>query len=1053
MAKLTKYQAQAATFEHGNCLVSAGAGSGKTAVLTDRIHYLCKPRLNPINGKMEPICPLSKMLVLTFTNKAAYEMKARARQKIAADPETRHLLPEVEQAMITTFDGFALSLVKNYHYVLGLDENVTIVEDAIMNVERYRLIDQILERHFELAHDGKDDDFLALVKALCVKDERNIIELMNNAYQLAALKEDKRAFLVNYDLTFASPEYYQHLIDQYLAMIKELYARCKQIIHQYYNTDLADLDLAYISVIESCKTYDEYALAVAPLTRFPTRPKAKKGEEEDESVKEHDDALRDAMKNIFKGIKGYLRYHTQDEAISSYAGNHGYIKTIRELTVELIDLEAKFMKEHGCYRFEDIAMLARSLAKMPEIREKLCKTYSFIMVDEYQDTSDLQEDLINLISSGNTFCVGDIKQSIYRFRNANPTLFSQKLHDYGSGKGGTLIQLPDNFRSRGQVIDDINVIFSKIMTEQVGGANYLSGHALNFGNHAFDATASEEDYGIKIMPYAMDESLRKDEQEARLIVQDILYKIKTGFKVSSSKKVIVDGEETYTTVSRPCNFGDFAILTMTKSIYDTYMRVFNESGIPLAVSTEVELKDEDIYFILKNLMDFILGLKLGKVDAHMKHLFASISRSFIVGMKDEEIYHALHDGNMLDTPWVKLLLEALPRFNQMGLGEMFKEILEILEIPAKLPLKGDVMSNFERLETLYSAANTGSTFGWELEEFIAYFEDLDRYAIKLGVEMAPPESNAVKLMTIHASKGLQFKITYFPQLDRDFFVNIPGHTVLFENDLENGLGIANLDPNGVGDNIFTFIHKYKNRQEDLSEKMRLFYVALTRVEELGILVVCQHDAEKEKPLASAAMASSFRDFVSLLPSSIGTYATPDVESENEEEGASEVTPRPIIFRQVNALGEEIIKPKRPSKAIKGAVDEGALAFGTRLHRLLELSDLVSKDCQWINDDNERQIIEKVLRLPLFDDVSKAKIYKEYAFISESGQQGIIDLLLVYDDHAIIVDYKANNIDDDAYVGQLQSYYDHVSKVFHKPVQTYLLSILKAQLREVAVHDV
>ena len=1051
MAKLTKFQKQAATFEHGNCLVSAGAGSGKTAVLTDRIHYLCKPRLNPENGKMEPICPLSKMLVLTFTNKAAYEMKERARQKIAADPETRHLLPEVEQAMITTFDGFALSLVKNYHYVLGLDESVNIVEDAMMNVERYRLIDQILERHFELAHAGEDDAFLALVKALCVKDERNIIELMNNAYQLAALKEDKRAFLMDYELKYATPEYYQGLMNQYLGMIKEHYERCVGIIRQYYNTDLADLDLAYIKPLEACKTYDEYALAIAPLTRFPTKPKAKKGEEEDESVKEHDKSLREAMKGVFGSIKGYLRYQTQAEAISSYATNQGYIKTIRELTIELIDLEAKFMKEHGCYRFDDIAMLARTLAKMPEIREKLRKTYSFIMVDEYQDTSDLQEDLINLISSGNTFCVGDIKQSIYRFRNANPALFSKKLHDYSVGNGGTLIQLPDNFRSREQVIDDINNIFSKIMTDKVGGADYLSGHALAFGNHAFDTTSQEEDYGIKVMPYVMDPNLRLEEVEARTIANDILYKIKTGFKVSSYDKIIVDGEERSITVSRPCNFGDFAILTMTKSIYDTYMRIFNEMGIPLAVSSEVELRDEDVYFILKNLMDLIYGLTLGKLDVHMKHLFASISRSFIVGMKDEDIYRALNDNMMLETPWVQSLTSVLPKLKQLTLGELFKEVLEILEIPAKLPLKGDVMSNFERLETLYNAANTGSKFGWGLPEFIAYFEDLERYAIKLGVEMAPPESNAVKLMTIHASKGLQFKITYFPQLDRDFFVNIPGHTVLFENDLENGLGIANFDPNGVGDNIFTFIHKYKNRQEDLSEKMRLFYVALTRVEELGILLLCQKDDEKTIP--SVAMAGSFRDFVTLFPASIEQITPQKISEEDLDEKVNEINPRPMKFHQIDAFGQEIIKPMRPSKAIKGAVDEGALAFGTRLHRLLELCDLTSKECLWINNDNERQIIEKVLKLPLFDDASNAKIFKEYAFCSSTGQLGVIDLLLVYEDRAIIVDYKANNIDDDAYVGQLKSYYDHVSKVFHKPVKTYLLSILKAQLREVSVHDV
>lgn len=1027
----TPFQKQAMEWGKGNCLVSAGAGSGKTEVLTRRIYQLVKNN----------ICRLDQMLVLTFTNKAAFEMKARARALIAEDDKLRHLLPQVEQAAITTFDGFALSLVKSYHYELGIDEDVNIVDDAIMTVQRYRLIDQILESRYEKAAKGEDPEFDALVKAYCVKDDRHLINALLNVYSLASLQEDKREFLLHYVENHFCQSFYDSLIRDYVAYIRSLLDKYIEGAQQYKDTNLTSLDCNFLSnTFGQCKTYNELKAAFMATPKFVAKPSKKKDEKTAED--EEDDKLRKCLKAEYYDTAKYCcRFANEEEALNSYRCLKDHINVICELALELMDKESAFMKEHSCYRFEDIAYLARSLARREDIREKLRKTYTFIMVDEYQDTSDLQEDLLSLITTGNMYCVGDIKQSIYRFRNANPELFASKLDAYSKGKGGTLITLPDNFRSREQVLNDINNIFEGIMTKEVGGANYKAGHALNFGNHTFDATMKNAPYGVFAYYYDINLSMSREEQEAHIIAKDIIHKMNAKYLVSKKG------------VAKKVDFDSFAILTSSKTIYDTYARVFNEYGIPLAVSSEIELKEENIYFVMRNFFEFILGLMKNENSLRMKHLFASLSRSFAFGFNDEAIYNAIKGDTYLETNWVKTLKDSLYQFKNLSIEEIFSKLIEIFKIPAKLALTKDVLSNFERLETLFNASKTGASFGWNINDFVAYFNDLNDYDIKLGQELPPADSRAVKLMSIHASKGLQFPIIYLPQLYKTFKVSIPGNNPLIAYDLKYGIGLPNTAENAFGPTILSTLHAQMEDKENVSERMRLFYVALTRAEENAFLIVPKADLDddglpKEKPMATIANAKCFKDFVRFAEKDIHKVSLATEEKGPYKED-NPIAKRNVDFKSIKAISSPIPMPPRPSKEIKGKVDEGALVFGNKLHRLLQFSDFITKDVSWIKDPRERKLIENALNLPIFEDVDQAKIYREYEFLGEDGGKGIIDLLMVYPNKAVIVDYKTNNIDDEAYAKQLSTYANYVKKTFQKETHTYLLSILKAQVRQIS----
>ena len=260
-------------------------------------------------------------------------------------------------------------------------------------------------------------------------------------------------------------------------------------------------------------------------------------------------------------------------------------------------------------------------------------------------------------------------------------------------------------------------------------------------------------------------------------------------------------------------------------------------------------------------------------------------------------------------------------------------------------------------------------------------------------------------------------------------------------------------PNHPGETVVSMLHAAHDQQANVSERMRLFYVALTRAEENAILIQSKGKLNEEgNPIIpvrdTIASSKDFSDFMLFVKSPLKEKELA-VEPFVQLVSAKSQQERTLSFQSIQNYAKTVPLPKRPSKEIKGKIDEGALVFGTHLHRLLELTDLKTRDVSWIKDAKERALLERVLSLPLLSDSANASIYKEYQFEDEQGQTGIIDLLLVYPDHALIVDYKTSNIDDFSYDKQVKAYASYVTKAFRRPVKTYLLSILKAEVREIS----
>ena len=983
----TEEQMLAITKDNTSIIVSAGAGSGKTAVLSERV-------IDKINKGIH----VDELLILTFTNKAALEMKERIEKKIRKLGNEEEL-KRLDKAYITTFDAFCLSIVKKYHYKKNISQNLTIIDSSFMDLKRNELIDEILETKYK----EKDQRFSNLINNFCGKDDKNIKEAIILFLNNISLKIDKEEYLNTYIENHYSEEYLNKLIKE-LQELKQL--KIENINQILDEIKLYDTENFYEKTLDLVNKFIEENIKI---DRLPNIPK-----EVDEEVKNLKDNLKQELKEI-EEINEYLD-----------SGLDDYLKT-KEVQEEIIDILKKlihkldnYKKENDIYEFIDIELLACSLVQDKEIKEELKHTFKEIMIDEYQDTSDIQEYFINQIENNNVYMVGDIKQSIYRFRNANPDIFKNKYNLYKEGKHGFKIDLNKNFRSRDEVIDSINKIFDKLMDINYGGADYAKEHRLVFGNKMYLENKKETNKPV-ILTYA--DTVNKEEKEARIIATDIINKIKNNYK-------IVDKE---TNKLRSITYKDFAILLDRVSYTDTYMKVFEEYKIPLHVIKDTSILENNLLRIIKNVITFILtdDIELNN------YLRVSILRSFIFELTDDEIL-SLKDNYYQYSGLEDLKKQIRNNIDNLTPYLFIKEIINKFKIEEKLVKIGNIKENLEIIKYVYNIAETLELLGYTPYELKDYLEKISDLKFDLKLKATESENNSVNLMTIHKSKGLEFQVCYFAGLYKKF--NISDLKVAFTYHNDYGI-ITPLYSDGIKETFIKKLLKNKYLKEEISEKIRLFYVALTRAKETLIFVTKNLE---ENPKTKDKF-NSFYDFLLSV--------RPDIEEWIEEAKIEE-----IPINSENAIEKndklitkdiEIIKnnPKEKqtySKKVNTLITKEQkqnIEFGLNIHELLENTNLKEK--------SDNKYIKKLQENPLFKDIKDAKIYQEYEFYYEEDTKhnGIIDLMLEYIDHIDIIDYKLKNIEDEAYIKQLEGYRTYIKRKTNKSVNLYLYSIIDGSTKK------
>lgn len=1003
----------------GNILVSAGAGSGKTTVLTERVLHLF----------IDHHVQFPEMLVLTFTRLAAQEMKDRIRDELLKRGYS-NASSLVESSFITTFDAYALSIVKKYGYLLKVSRNVEIMDDLLYDINLAKIIDEVMNETY-LKNDPEFENFII---AHMGKNDQVIKKWLMEAYRIATLSGDFKTFIKNYSKTYLSQNFVNRKIQQVSDKVLSLINEIRELIPRIHPLAIKpvinqNMGLAAISDFEQLP-------ALLPLKKI------RKNAPRNIEYSEDEEWARLAYCNLIEKLNEIGPDCSRINLEEGYTATYPHIKVMLGLLETIDNRINDFQSSQEAYRFYEIAQMATILVGNPEVQQEIKSQINYIMIDEYQDTSDIQEKFILNLTQNNLFMVGDIKQSIYAFRQANCDIFAAKLADYQKQKNGRLITLSENFRSRKEVVEAVNNLFSKIMSLDLGGADFRHGHQLKAANPLFETKDEKgQHYGFSHLTYEEDSDEDKGVTEARLIGQDILNKISSGMMFTKK-----GGDKNNHLV--PASFGDFTILIAKKTKFGDYKKVFLELGIPLYVVESENITDTHVSRVLQNIVHLLvdwadLDLKLEKY----RHYLASILRSYLFEEHDQKILDLLNNLEVFKNhPLYALYADLVAKSENLSVGEIVEKIIQTFNFYERLPLLGEIESNKRYIATFQNLAAKFGGYGYLLHDFAQLFDLINEYEIEIKIDPSIPQEGAVRLMTVHKSKGLGFKFVYFAGFGDRY--NEPENQSAFLATLEDGF----LLPNYTLANPklrFTKMALQERIKANRSERLRLLYVALTRAMEGGVIVY-QESKTKDYVNKKLIDLASFKDLIlwgempltqiekkkePLLKTIVKTHKAPEIE---------------MSFPSLNL-------PKTPkvtarasiSPAFKEFEDIMILDYGTHLHNLLALVDLKVKNADFIHDEKDKELIQKLLNMPIFMIDDEAEIYHEWPFYDEElDLYGIIDLLIIQKDVITVIDFKTSNIDNPSYDEQVKKYCDYLSKTYLRPVKGYLASIVKTRYRQV-----
>ena len=1032
----TPEQLEAIEKSGSNIIVSAGAGSGKTAVLSERVLYKIK------NG-----VHVNELLILTFTKAAASEMKDRIRQNIESDPKYKEELNLINSSYITTFDSFALSVVKKYHYLLNISSNIAISDETIVRIEEKKIIDNI----FEELYLKNDENFQNLINSYCVKNDKylrnSILKIANKIYS-DINREDYFKFIEN---ELFSDSYLNKIMNEYIELLNYKRKNIKYELDNlsyYFDSDKMEKFNDVLNTLLNCNIEELYLISDVEFPKI-----SRYLSEEAKKAKER-------LKNAVDDLLSYSEFGSIEEIKQNINDNRNIVLTIVSIVKEYINRLIEYKKDNTIYTFNDIAELAiKVLEDNKEAREELKSSFKEIMIDEYQDTNDIQDKFIKLIENNNVYMVGDIKQSIYKFRGSNPNIFKEKYDNYSLNNGGYKIDLLKNFRSRSEVLDNINKIFELIMDNEIGGAEYKKSHEMIPGNDDYKTERiNDYDYNMNIFEYENDKNsgYKNYEVEIFAIVNDIKNKINSNMKVYDKK----------TKKLRNIRYSDFVIILDRSKYFGDYKKIFEYSGIPLTILKEEKLNSSTDILLIRNIFDFILRIRNEDYGLDYKYDFISIARSFLYEYKDNQIFEIIKNNKIKETNIYKDF-SSINSINSKTSTEVFEEILEITKFYEKISKVGDYEDTRVRITSLENISNSLNNIGYDIEDFINYLDDINENDIEIKYESYSSNNDSVKIMTIHKSKGLEYPICYFSDLDHEY--NMSDSNDMFVTSDKYGLIV----PNTVEESTYTILKRlFRNDyiKEEISEKIRLFYVALTRAREQVIIFIPKKDTSKLYKDDNGVINKS--DRLSFLKLSEFIYGVKDYLNEyfydldiNKigltknylfKKSLNSITNKNNIDFIVNEINIEndITEEEHFSKESYSIIDNNTyknMKYGTGIHEYLEYIDFKNYNENLIDDKFIRDKINKFMNNDIIKNAKDSNVYHEYEFTYNKDNtlyHGIIDLMLEYSDHIDIIDYKLKSVNDENYLNQLNGYREYISSISNKKVNIYLYSILDETIKSI-----
>ena len=961
--KFTPEQQRVIELHNSNILVSAAAGSGKTAVLVERIIRMICDGEHPAD--------IDRLLIVTFTNAAAAEMRERIAAgitaRLEADPGNEHIQKQsalLHNAQITTIDSFSLFLIRNHFNEIGLDPDFRVADEGEIKLLQQEVLAQLLED----AYAGQfvpeaPEQFHACVEYFCPGGRESVLEqhILNLSRYAGSfpwpaewLEERKNDYAAGDMEALVHSDYGQYLTERVnrtvegcLEKLREVKRLCELPDGPYMYGELTEAEIEQLERLTSCKDLEEQAAKV-PAVTFARLPSKK------------DDSVDPAKRELAKAIRNSVKDTLSDLSES-------YFKTPLELAVEqgkacreplrmLLDLVLEFdrrllaaKQERHLIDFSDMEHYAlQILLKREKVEEsdgtgtdrtetkyrivpsdvamEYRQYFQEILIDEYQDSNLVQEYLLSAISGEeegryNRFMVGDVKQSIYKFRLARPELFLEKYDTYQETGDLCRIDLAKNFRSRIQVVDAVNDVFSRIMSREIGGIAYDDKAALYPG--AVYPAQEDPAYGSELLLIRKPEKGEREEsgigeQHAEgagvLVDYDNVRQLEALAIAARIKQLkgSLQVMEKSTGELRPVRYSDMVILLRTTSGWDEeFKKILEQQGIPVYITSKTG------YFGALEVQELLQFLRVLDNPRQDIPLFG-VMQSVFGGFTQEEIAQ-IRSGGEGHSRKRMTLYEALKEVVQSGrtveegeeisagesageeaelsqkadtflqrighyrdltpftsIRDLLQRILDdydYLNYVTALPAGSKRRANVEMLLTKASAFEKTSYFG--LFHFIRYMEQLEKYDVDYGeADTLDENADVVRIMSIHKSKGLEFPVVFVSGLSKRFNMQDANQSLIVDMDLGVAVDYVDSVRRIKNKTLRRTVLSAKMKEDNLAEELRVLYVALTRAREKLILTAVLDKADEKWELAQMTgqerltyldfcEAGSYMDF--LLP--------------------------------------------------------------------------------------------------------------------------------------------------------------------------------------------
>ncbi len=1091
--KFTYEQNLAINTKNKNILVSAAAGSGKTAVLVERIMKMITDEKNPID--------INKILAVTFTDAAALQMKqriyCRLQNKISQTPNEnlKRQLLLLTNANISTIHSFCMNIIRKYFYVIDIDPNFKIAQENEMKLLESDILDEILEEEY------KNNDQLFFITAEIYNTDKIQSDSLKNLilyiYKFSRsiphsdlwLKNCADKFNLKGDEKIESTIWYKSLLPH----IKTILNQAENLIINSIETCKSEFGPEkYIETLEDDKILiDELKNSVNNnfdlsykiikdkkyKRLFPY--KQKQLDEIDIEKKEYIQACRNEIKKLIATLEEKIFFEDSQSLINNIKSSYPIINEITYLVNKFYKRLKIAKLKQNLLSFDDLEEFTLQILENEKhsVLSQIKNQFHEVLIDEYQDINDIQEKILDMIAN-RKFMVGDVKQSIYKFRNSSPEIFIQKYNEYEISDESTKINLATNFRSSNKIIDTVNFFFSHLMNRNFGAIDYTQEKLISNSNN------------------------KCEESELYLLTNENAdEKTETEFICTKIKLLI-----------KNCvceNFSDIAILIRSRKNLNMIANIFTKNNIPIDIENECD------FFDLPEISTLINFLQI--IDNPRNEIcLVALLRSDIYCIDENELIRI----RALDTQ--KNFYECVKKYDGL---EKFKQDLKYLRSKKNsLPISKLIDEILNTTDFFYlSMLNTSGKNHQEniikfinialqyektnykgLFNFIRYIEKIKE--TKINTACGKKNSNAVKIMTIHKSKGLEFPIVFVSFLGREFNMKSLNEQILLDKNL--GFGNKFINPkrrtriNTIARNAIEF----EMRKKNLEEEMRILYVAMTRAKNKLILTGSIKNLQKK--ISFPENAKCYLDWLIPIANKnnfpakfeiINNEISHEFENQNEKFFSPQILdvndeiknklewqyPHNISVRSKISI-TELNQNKKPKFILNAPnfLKKNILSptqKGIAIHNVLRYLDLNLKNDKpeikkfissltknnLLNKQEEKIIpVEKFIKFLSSDLTQKMRsanfIKRETSFVlgieNDSGEpktlvHGIIDCFFEFEDKLYLVDYKTDKVAlnkaesfAQKYRLQLEIYKMAIEKNFNRKVDfsiIYLFDINKA----------